>query len=219
VGAVDDSATKDQAGRRTRKRRHTRSLLTRSALDLFAERGFDAVTVTDIANRADVDPSTFFRHFRSKEAVLFTDMDTYVSRIRHLVHQRPTDEPILDILHAVTRAQFAADRFDNELEYLRAKLTQSSPGLRAQNVIRRERVASELAKLLGELLCVDPREDARPYLSATMWLAALDWRRRRNTLSRHRPGNVAESVDDLVAAIRSAIPQVIPGTGPTPPQA
>jgi AcrR family transcriptional regulator len=216
VGAVDDSATKDQAGRRIRKRRQTRSLLTRSALDLFAERGFDAVTVTDIANRADVDPSTFFRHFRSKESVLFTDMDTYVSRIRHLVRQRPSDEPVLDMLHAVTRAQFAADRFDNELEYLRAKLTQSSPGLRAQNVIRRERVASELAELLGELLCVDPREDARPYLSATMWLAALDWHRRRNTLSHYRPGNVPESIDDLVATIQSAIPQVIPGTGPTP---
>lgn len=215
----EDAAAKDQAGRRTRKRRHTRSLLTRSALDLFAERGFDAVTVTDIANRADVDPSTFFRHFRSKEAVLFTDMDTYVSRIRHLVHQRPSDEPVVDTLHAVTRAQFATDRFDNELEYLRAKLTQSSPGLRAQNVIRRERVAAELATLLGELLCIDPREDARLYLSATTWLAALDWHRRRNTLSHYRPGNVSESVDDLVAAIRSAIPQVIPGTGPTSPQA
>jgi AcrR family transcriptional regulator len=79
--SVDESATEQPAGRRSRKVQRTRSVLTHSALDLFAERGFDNVTVTDIANRADVDPSTFFRHFRSKESVLFTDMDVYVARI------------------------------------------------------------------------------------------------------------------------------------------
>jgi AcrR family transcriptional regulator len=100
--SVDESAIKQPAGRRSRKVQRTRSALTRSALDLFAERGFDKVTVTDTANRADVDPSTFFRHFRSKESVLFTDMDMYVARIRGLVHQRPSDEPILDTLHAVS---------------------------------------------------------------------------------------------------------------------
>jgi AcrR family transcriptional regulator len=94
--SVDESATTQPTGRRGRKVQRTRSVLTRSALDLFAERGFDKVTVTDIANRADVDPSTFFRHFRSKESVLFTDMDTYVARIRGLIHQRPSEEPILD---------------------------------------------------------------------------------------------------------------------------
>jgi AcrR family transcriptional regulator len=54
--SVDESATKQPTGRRSRKVQRTRSVLTRSALDLFAERGFDKVTVTDIANRADVDP-------------------------------------------------------------------------------------------------------------------------------------------------------------------
>ena len=57
--AVDHPAIERQTSRRTRKLQQTRSLLTRSALGLFAERGFDEVTVTDIANRADVDPSTF----------------------------------------------------------------------------------------------------------------------------------------------------------------
>jgi AcrR family transcriptional regulator len=54
-------------GRRDRKRLKTRNDLAAVALELFTERGFDAVTVNDITDRADVDPSTFFRHFGSKE--------------------------------------------------------------------------------------------------------------------------------------------------------
>jgi AcrR family transcriptional regulator len=114
---------------------------------LFAERGFDNVTVTEIANRADVDPSTFFRHFRSKESVLFTDVDNYVARIRDLIHQRPLDEPILDTLRAVTLELVTADTFDNELEDLRAQLTQSSAELQAQTVVRREQVVTDLTEL------------------------------------------------------------------------
>jgi AcrR family transcriptional regulator len=145
--SVDESANKQPTGRRSRKVQRTRSVLSRSALDLFAERGFDNVTVTEIANRADVDPSTFFRHFRSKESVLFTDVDNYVARIRDLIHQRPLDEPILDTLRAVTLELVTADTFDNELEDLRAQLTQSSAELQAQTVVRREQVVTDLTEL------------------------------------------------------------------------
>ena len=216
--AVDHSAVERQTSRRARKLQRTRSLLTRSALGLFAERGFDQVTVTDIANLADLDPSTFFRHFRSKEAVLFTDMDMYVTRIRHLIDQRPIDEPILDTLHAVTLELVTADRFDNELENLRAELTQSSAELQAQTVVRREQVATDLADLIGERLGIDSQNDPRPYLSATVWLAAFDWYRRRSVSVHRRTINVPESVNELVAVIRSATPQLLLGTEPTSSQ-
>jgi AcrR family transcriptional regulator len=214
---VDESATKQPTGRRGRKVQRTRSVLTRSALDLFAEQGFDKVTVTDIANRADVDPSTFFRHFRSKESVLFTDMDMYVARIRGLIHQRPSEEPILDTLHAVSLEFVTADGFDNELEGLRAELTQSSAELQAQTVVRREQVARDLAELIGERLGIDHQNDPRPYLSATVWLAAFEWYRRRSVSVHRRPVNARESVDELVAMIRSASPQLLLDTEATSP--
>jgi AcrR family transcriptional regulator len=207
--SVDESAAKVPVGRRSRKVQRTRSALTRSALDLFAERGFDNVTVTEIANRADVDPSTFFRHFRSKESVLFTDMDTYVARIRRLILQRPSDEPILDTLHVVTRDLLVADGFDDELESLRAQLTQSSAELQAQSVVHREQVAADLAELIGERLGIDHLNDPRPYLSATFWLAAFDWYRRRSTSAHRATVNAPESVDELVAMIRSASPRLL----------
>jgi AcrR family transcriptional regulator len=214
---VDESATKQPTGRRGRKVQRTRSVLTRSALDLFAERGFDNVTVTDIANRADVDPSTFFRHFRSKESVLFTDMDVYVARIGGLIHQRPLDEPILDTLRAVTLQFVTTEGFDNQLEDLRAELTQSSAELQAQTVVRREQVVTDLAELIGERLGIDHQNDPRPYLSATVWLAAFEWYRRRSVSVHRRTVDAPETLDELVAMIRSATSQLFAGPESTTP--
>jgi AcrR family transcriptional regulator len=214
---VDESATKQPTGRRGRKVQRTRSVLTRSALDLFAERGFDNVTVTDIANRADVDPSTFFRHFRSKESVLFTDMDVYVARIGGLIHQRPLDEPILDTLRAITLQFVTTEGFDNQLEDLRAELTQSSAELQAQTVVRREQVVADLAELIGERLGIDHQNDPRPYLSATVWLAAFEWYRRRSVSVHRRTVDAPETLDELVAMIRSATSQLFAGPESTTP--
>ena len=214
---VDESATKQPIGRRGRKVQRTRSVLTRSALDLFAERGFDNVTVTDIANRADVDPSTFFRHFRSKESVLFTDMDVYVARIGGLIHQRPLDEPILDTLRAITLQFVTTQGFDNQLEDLRAELTQSSAELQAQTVVRREQVVTDLAELIGERLGIDHQNDPRPYLSATVWLAAFEWYRRRSVSVHRRTVDAPETLDELVAMIQSATSQLFAGPESTTP--
>jgi len=64
-------------GRRTRKKLATRRAIRRTALDLFTAHGFDAVTVEQITEAADVAPMTFYRHFGTKQALVmdiaFTD--------------------------------------------------------------------------------------------------------------------------------------------------
>lgn len=56
---------------RERKQQRVRDAIIEAALDLFAERGFDAVTVSDIAERAEVGRTTFFRYFGDKQEVMF----------------------------------------------------------------------------------------------------------------------------------------------------
>ncbi len=58
-----------------RKRRRAMDAIRRAALELFSERGYDAVSVTDIAERAEVGRTTFFRYFGDKQEVLFADPD------------------------------------------------------------------------------------------------------------------------------------------------
>jgi AcrR family transcriptional regulator len=60
---------------RARKQQRTRDSLFEAALALFAEHGFEAVTVTDIARAAEVGRSTFFRYFADKQEVLFAHDD------------------------------------------------------------------------------------------------------------------------------------------------
>ena len=70
--AATRHAALPQAGRRERHRTEIRERLFRSALRLFAERGFLETTVEDITEAADVGKGTFFNYFRTKEHVLAT---------------------------------------------------------------------------------------------------------------------------------------------------
>ena len=76
---------------RERKKNETCDALIGAALDLFELRGFDGVTVDDIAARANVSPRTFFRYFGSKEAVLYPDQDYFLALMRDAMTARPAD--------------------------------------------------------------------------------------------------------------------------------
>ncbi|WP_151478738.1 TetR family transcriptional regulator [Streptomyces albicerus] len=67
----------DEIPLRERKRLRTRAALIDAAMGLFAEHGFETVTVSDIARRAEVGRTTFFRYFTDKQEVLFADEDQH----------------------------------------------------------------------------------------------------------------------------------------------
>lgn len=77
------------------------------ALELFLERGFDEVTVGDIAARADVTPRTFFRYFPSKETVVVDIADHNLNRLIELVEQAPRTSTVLDLLRHALSAWYA----------------------------------------------------------------------------------------------------------------
>jgi AcrR family transcriptional regulator len=192
-------------GRRDRKRQETRRALIRSAIELFSERGFDAVTVTDISQHADVDPSTFFRHFGTKEAVLFTDMDDYIVHSRRLLAQRADGESVIEMLKGVIDDLAETTPFDPSLELLRARLTEASPEMQAQTLVHREELTQALASELGARLGINAGRDPRPYLAANVWVAALQWYRHLAVNSSRRkripPRKIVEEVVRMVEEV------------------
>lgn len=70
---MDSADTARAPGRRERKKAATRQAIADAALLLFLERGYDRVSVKDVAEEADVSTTTVFKHFPSKEALVFDE--------------------------------------------------------------------------------------------------------------------------------------------------
>src|ERR1700744_6075556 len=95
------------------RRRSTHAALRRGGLAKFASRGFANVTVTQLAPEAGVTERTFFRHFPSKEAVLFQDYDTHLEWLAEALAQRPASEALFEALLA------RVARFPHDVEGVR----------------------------------------------------------------------------------------------------
>ncbi len=93
------------ADMRSRKKARTRLAIQDAALDLFVDQGFEATTVEQIALRADVSPSTFFRYFGTKADIILNDHDTQLGQLCDAIRSQP---PAVRELEVVRRALQAA---------------------------------------------------------------------------------------------------------------
>jgi AcrR family transcriptional regulator len=88
--------------RRQRRGTEIRQRLFRSALDLFAQRGFADTTVEDITNAADVGKGTFFNYFPSKDHLLLAFAEMQLAKLQSIVDNlRTTHEPVPQFLRAL----------------------------------------------------------------------------------------------------------------------
>ncbi|MBB5931903.1 acyl-CoA-like ligand-binding transcription factor [Streptomyces echinatus] len=136
-------------GLRERKKQKTRERVRREAYRLFTEHGYEATTVDQIADAAEISSSTFFRYFPTKEDVVI--QDEYDPALAEAVRARPTGEPIVDaILGSLKGSLGAMLQQDRESLLLRTRLTLNDPALRARNVAEQERSERAMAEVIAE---------------------------------------------------------------------
>src|SRR5215470_14768213 len=133
-----------------------RGRLAKSAMELYAERGFDATTVAEIAARAGLTERTFFRHFADKREVLFGGSEALEARLARGTLEAPAD---LGPVEAITAAVVdLADEFANrhELARHRQAIIAAHAELRERELIKLASVALALAGTLRERGVPDP---------------------------------------------------------------
>ncbi|MFE2378758.1 TetR/AcrR family transcriptional regulator [Streptomyces sp. NPDC059398] len=122
--------TEPPVGRRARKKAATRQAIADAALRLFLDRGYDGVSMRDIAETADVSTATVFKHFTGKEALVFDQEESNDARLIAAVRERATGQSVLDALrqHVLdTWLPIAAHPQREEFNHL----VDSTPALRA----------------------------------------------------------------------------------------
>ena len=156
-------------GLRQRKKQQTRQLLADTARRLFAERGFENVSVSEIARVADVSEATVFNYFPTKEDLVFSGLELFESALLAAVGDRPKGETVIDAFGQfilAPRGFFAAPDERSAREVLDVgRMIAASPALLA----REEQILARYTRALARLIADEvgaPEGDLRPYVTA-----------------------------------------------------
>ena len=154
-----DTSTREP-GLRERKKQRTRELIAETARRLFAERGFERVTVAEIARAAEVSEQTVFNYFPTKEDLVYWRLEAFEEDLLATIREREPGESLLQAFGRFVLRQrgLLAERAPEARERL-AELTRmitESPALLARERQIFERYTDSLALLIAE------ETDARP---------------------------------------------------------
>lgn len=197
-------------GLRELKKEQTRQLIADTAWRLFSNRGFDQVTVAEIAREAQVAEATVFNYFASKEDLFYWPLEAFGARLVETVGSRPPGE---SAVAAFRRALLADGGLLAEAEGGAAQAAQrlrtvnrviaGSPALRA----REQQASNRTAEALAAVLAADagvPESDPIPLVVANALMGAqralLEYARRRVLSGADLTGLAAEVRQHTAAA-------------------
>jgi AcrR family transcriptional regulator len=196
-----------EQSRRAQKKALTRAHVRETAQRLFAERGFDGVTIADVAAAADVAVQTVFNHFATKEELYWSERTPWVVGPETAVRERPAGVPALRALreHLVAAIADHVEGLATPEGRRLVTVMGSSPVLQSAE---RELVHETERRLRAALLAAwagPGAEEPRPVrpevtagLVAATWIAAT----RVLVTERREPLPAPEDVPGLAAAAR-----------------
>jgi AcrR family transcriptional regulator len=197
-------------------RASARDRLAQAAFELFDERGYEQTTVDEITERAGLGRTTFFRHYRSKEDVIFPDHDRLLARISERLRTSTHGTAVAAVSDAV---QLVLLHYleEGDLARRRHALTSSVPALRNREiatVARYQRLFREfIVDLLGDPVEPAPGRPAPPPALRAELMAASVVAAHNHVLRRWLRGESPDPIQELDDAMREVVSLFVPAAG------
>jgi AcrR family transcriptional regulator len=161
-------------GLRERKKQRTRETIAKVALELFAEQGFHATTIKQVADAADVAPRTVSAYFPSKEALVFPDQDEVFTSLERRLTDREPGESVADALRAwIGTLLDRPEQADRAGMRLRREVIESDDALRTFERGLMARAERAIAVAAAVDLGLGP-DDLLPHMVGAATMSALD---------------------------------------------
>jgi AcrR family transcriptional regulator len=157
-------------GLRERKKRAARDAIATTARRLFAERGFDTVTVAEVAAAADVSEKTVFNHFATKEDLAFAGREEGIAQFVAAIAGRRPGTSVLDVFRAMTHTVldvFVAGGDEDLLAV--AKILRGSPALQERLTVGWESGAAAITAVVAETSGADDDDLVPGIVARTLW--------------------------------------------------
>jgi AcrR family transcriptional regulator len=194
-----------QTGHRERKKQQTRDAITQAAFQLFAERGYEATTLAEVAESAGVATRTIFAYFPSKEDILFFRFEEVRDALADALAERPGGA---DALGTVRDFIVASVREKNELDQEFDAMCSGDETLHSHKRARMSQFQDLVAAAIADDLGVGP-DDLRPHVAAASLMAAFDVldRQDRGKAASRQPSadEIAAAIDPIVAFVRAGL--------------
>ena len=194
-----------ELGLRERKKQRTRETIARAARELFAERGYHATTLPDIAEAADVSTRTIFAYFPSKEDILFSDFPLMKEALARALAERPEGVDALETVREFILATVGSEK--SELDEQLGQCIHNDETLRSH---LRARLA-QLEELIAPAIAKDldaADDDLRPQVVAASLTAAFNVLSERGEGPRGKPkteDDVAAQIDPVITFLRGGL--------------
>ena len=182
-----------------------RERLVVAAVDLFTEQGYDATTVAQIAERAGVTKSTFFRHFPDKRELLVAGQETLSRLLAEGIAEAPGNaSPLEAVAAGLERASTAMGRMSRELAPRLKAAVAASAELQARDALKSVSLAAEMTTALVARGVSDPTAALASELGVLAFKRAYaEWSEGDRDAEDELAGYALAALDELRAASAS----------------
>jgi AcrR family transcriptional regulator len=189
---------------RRKSRENLRAEIAEVAFRVFAERGFDQVTATEVAAAAGISRASFFRYFESKEDAVFVAQEEMGTNVAAALRERPGGEDAWTALRRALDVAVATYQRSPDEALARLRLIKCTPNLRAHQLERLAQWKEAIGTALAERLRVNG-DDIKVEALVGAALGALDAASTRWAQS-DGAADLIELIDEAFAVIAEPFP-------------